>query len=160
MPRHNTYHRPNLNSFCLRPFQILPLPMSSQDEHISINTETSRRGFSELYKFLRDAFQQKGLVRLLKSPPQRTSRANQSSLAFLRRSFNSLSNAPYRISNVLILPLSRHCSRELVQAIASASRPILLSTLCRFCSIYARILSRKGYYIRSWYYGDSILLSS
>lgn len=41
--------------------------MSSQDGHPYINTETSRRGFSELYTFLRDAFQQRGLVSI---PPE------------------------------------------------------------------------------------------
>ncbi|KAF7513976.1 hypothetical protein GJ744_006590 [Endocarpon pusillum] len=41
--------------------------MSSQDGHPSNNAETSRRGFSELYTFLRDAFQQRGLVSI---PPE------------------------------------------------------------------------------------------
>lgn len=127
------------------------LVMSSQDERLSSDADRSRQGFNELYIFLRDAFQERGLVRLLESTMRRTFEADQLNVAFLQRSFNSSSNTRYRVLNVLISLLSQNCFKALARTTDSASRPIPSSTLCRFFSICARISSKREYSTCLWY---------
>ena len=126
------------------------LSMPSQTGSPSLNLDSSNQGFTNLYIFLREAFQSRGLVRFLKTTLQLRFVADRSRLAYLLKSFSASGDALCRILNALILQGLHDYSKAHSPTIGTVSKPIPSSTRCKFSFICDQILFRRGYYTCLW----------